>query len=256
MSDYPIQSARTVAYRALCLGTLLRRNALEMGMRNLTDLPEAIRGGWKREHEGILQHLKTWVVEEKIVGYFSPEERLLMDAELGDWQQLDTAKIMWRCESMGIMLWALDIVDVPYYDTQFDVESLLEPLDLLNPTIDFIWQATLREADVIYDARKLAEKWHWRARIKQQQIRNDPLPDGIESYNELIKQVAHATYATGNIPDVIEDDFPVMGKSYEQLTDEQYSTVSSIAKERHYALNWLCQMGDDWDNVPTETIIR
>ena len=178
----------------------------------LGDLPDVVQGGWKREHEGIQQHLKTWVVEEKIFGYFSPDERLLMDAELGGWQQLDTAKIYWRCESLGIMLWALEIVDAPYYDTQFDTEALLEPLDLLNPTIDFIWQASLREADVIHDARNLAKKWHWRANIKQQQVGNAPLPDGITSYTEFIKQVSDETYAKGNIPDVIENDFPVMGK--------------------------------------------
>ena len=253
MVEYPIQSARTVAYRALCLGTLLRRNGLELGMRSVGDLPDTIQEGWKREHEGILQHLKTWVIEEKILGYFSPEERLLLDAELGDWQQLDTAKISWRCESLGTMLWALEIVDSPYYDTQFDTDSLLEPLDLLNPTIDFIWQATLREADVIHDARHLAQKWHWRASITQKQEHNAPLPEGVLSYAELIKQVAEETYAKGNLPEIIEDDFPVMGKAYAQLEDSEYNTISSIAKERHYALGWLCKLSDDWDDVPTNT---
>lgn len=252
MSDYPIQSTRQVAYRALCLGTLLRRNALELGMRSLNDLPDAIQDGWKREHEGIQQHLKQWLVEEKIVGYFSPDERLLMDAEFGGWQQLDTTNMDWRRESLGILLWALEIVDTPYYDTQFDAESLLEPLDLMNPTIDFIWQASLRDAQVIHSACDLAEKWHWRAHITQQQQRGDKLSDGI-SYVELIKQVAETTYSAGNLPSVIDDDFPVMGKAYAQLTAEEYNTISSIAKERHYALNWLCQVSDDWDNVPTET---
>lgn len=252
MPDYSVQSTRQVAYRALCLGTLLRRNALEMGIRSLNDLPDAIQGGWKREHEGIQQHLKQWVVEEKIVGYFSSDERLLMDAELGDWQQLDTTNIYWRCESLGILLWALEIVDAPYYDTQFDAEALLEPLDLLNPTIDFIWQASLRDANIIHNARDLAEKWHWRAHITQQQQRGDKLSNGL-SYAELIQQVAEATYATGNLPNLIDDDFPVMGKAYAQLTNAEYSIISSIAKERHYALNWLCRMSDDWDNVPTET---
>jgi hypothetical protein len=253
MSKFSIQSARTVAYRALCLGTLLRRNALEIGIRSLGELPDTVQDGWKREHEGIQQQLKAWVIEEKIYNYFSSEERLLIDSELGDWQQLDTAKIHWRCESLGIMLWALEIVDTPYYDTQFDADGLLEPLDLLNPTIDFIWQASLRDADVIHDARHLAQKWHWRATITQRQARNAPLSEGITSYAELIKQVADATYSMGNLPNIIDDDFPVMGKAYAQLTDEEYSIISSIAKERHYALNWLCQMSDDWDNVPTET---
>jgi Domain of unknown function (DUF4272) len=252
MSEYPIQSTRQVAYRALCLGTLLRRNALEMGIRSVNDLPDGIQDGWKREHEGIQQHLKQWIVEERILGYFSPNERQLMDAELGGWQQLDTMTIYWRCESLGILLWALEIVDAPYYDTQFDAETLLEPLDLMNPTIDFIWQASLRDAGVIHHARDLSEKWHWRASITQRQQRDDKLSDGI-SYAELIKQVTEETYSTGNLPSVMGDDFPVLGKAYAQLTNEEYRSISSIAKERHYALNWLCHMSDGWDNVPTET---
>ena len=251
MSEYPIQPARDVAYRALCLGTLLRRNALEMGIRSLNDLPDAIQDGWKREHEGIQQHLKQWIIEEKIAGYFSSDERLLIDAGLGDWQQLDTVKVYWRCESLGILLWALGIVDVPYYDTQFEAEALLEPLDLMNPIIDFIWQATLRDAKVIHKARDLAAKWHWRAGITQQQQRGDKLPEGL-SYAELIQQTAEAIYTAGNLPPMIDGDFPVLGKAYAQLTDEEYTVISSIAKERHYALNWLCRRGEDWDHVPTE----
>ena len=252
MSDHPIQSPRTVAYRTLCLGTLLKRNALELGMGGIDELPETIREGWKAEHEGIHHHLKKWVMEEKILDYFTDDERLLLNAELGDWQQLDRAQVYWRCESLGMLMWAMEIVDAPYYDAQFDADTLLEPLDLMSPTIDFIWQASLRPADVIHQARDLAEKWHWRAMITQQQEPGEQLPDG-QTYPERIKEVAEMMYAEGNLPEVIEDDFPVMGKAYAQLTDEEYNKISSIAKERHYVLNWLCKYSDDWDDVPTDT---
>lgn len=239
MSDFPTQSVRTVAYRALCLGTLLKRHALEVGLRSVDDLPENIREGWKREHEGIHLHLKKWLVDEKIAPYFSAEEQLLLDAELGEWQQLDRAKIYWRCESLGMVLWAMEVIEVPYYDTQFNAEALLEPLDLMSPTIDYIWQASLREAHVIYEARDLARNWYHRAQFTQQ-----------DNKTERIQELAHAMYSAGNLPDVIDDDFPVLGKAYHQLTDREYQTISSIAKERYYALQWLCGEGDDWDDVP------
>jgi hypothetical protein len=65
--------------------------------------------------------------------------------------------------------------------------------------------------------------------------------------------MAEATYASGNLPHLVDGDFPVMGKGYAQLTDEEFTKIASIAKERHYALNWLCKFNDDWDNIPTGT---
>lgn len=35
--------------------------------------------------------------------------------------------------------------------------------------------------------------------------------------------------------------------------DVDHSEMTSIAIERHYALNWLCGYAEDWDSVPTET---
>ena len=39
------------------------------------------------------------------------------------------------------------------------------------------------------------------------------------------------------------------------LTEEEWREVTSIAAERHFALNWLCGYapGNRWDATPTET---
>ncbi len=53
----------------------------------------------------------------------------------------------------------------------------------------------------------------------------------------------------------IEGDFPAHGRSYAQLTADEWSAVSSIAMERHKALNWLCGYapGNKWEDTPTDT---
>ena len=249
MTQYPIQSTRAIASRAMCLGALLKRHGLEQGMHSVNDLPDEIRDGWKREHKGIHQHLRTWCVEEKLMPHFSKDEQLLIDAPLGDWQQLDLATVKWRGESLGMMLWTLGIVEVPYYDTQFDTESLLDPLDLMNPTIDFMWQADVINEQFIQKARNLADLWHQRAQLEEQKRLGDAPPE-TSSFDTLIQSLANDTYYDGNLPELINDDFPVLGKAYHALDDEEYKKVASIAKERLYALNWLCQYSDDWDNVP------
>lgn len=252
MSVHRIQSARTVAYRSLCLGALLRRSGLEISMTRLSELPEEIRVGWRSEHEGIHQRLREWLQEEKISNYFSSNEQQLIDAELGDWQQMDLINVTWRVESLGMMLWALDVVEAPYYDTQFDPDTLLEPLDLLNPTIDFIWQATLREPEIILQARDLAEMWHWRSRTTQLRKRGVTPPDG-KSFDDIIRTMAEKAYAEGNIPEILDGDLPVFNKPYTQLTEDEYTAVTSIAMERHYAMNWICGYSENWDSVPTDT---
>lgn len=245
MPEYPTQSDRRVANRAMCLGVLLKRHGLELGIQSVKDLPDEIRDGWQREHEGIHQHLKQWCVEEKLMEQFSDDERLLITADLGTWQQLDKATMRWRGESLGMMLWALGIVDVPYYDTQFDVEALLLPLDLMNPTIDFMWRATVIEGDVIHKACDLAETWHWRAIVQEKLLDN---PEHFED----VHRVAYEMYESGNLPELIDDDFPVLSKSYHTLSDDEYAKIAAIAKERHYALNWLCGQTDDWDDIQIE----
>jgi hypothetical protein len=248
MTQYPIQSARTIASRAMCLGALLKRHGLEQGMHSVNDLPDEIREGWKHEHKGIHQHLKAWCIEEKLTSHFSKDEQLLIDATLGDWQHLDLAAVKWRGESLGMMLWALGIIEVPYYDMQFDTESLLDPLDLMNPTIDFMWQADVIDGKFIQKARDLAELWYERAQFEEEQRNN---PSGRDDELEVvIRTIAGGAYEDGNLPELIDDDFPVLGKAYHALDDEEYEKLAPIAKERLYALNWLCQYSDDWDSVP------
>ena len=54
---------------------------------------------------------------------------------------------------------------------------------------------------------------------------------------------------------MIRDDFAVKGKSYAELSPEEWSEVQSISIERHRALNWLCGYSphNDWDTTPTDT---
>lgn len=252
MPELKIQSARTVAYRTLCLGALLRRSGLELGMQHLSEVPEDLRSGWQREHQAIHHKLGEWLIEEKIAPYISPNERALFDASLGSWTSAIIVKTSWRAESLGMLLWAMGIVDVPYYDTQFTPDGMLEPLDLLNPTIDYIWQASVRDASVIHQALELADVWIQRAHIMDSQGA-EQLPADDTSYEEMIRKLAEKAYADGNIPEMIKGDLPVLGKAYAELSPEEYNTISSIAYERFFALNWICCHRETWDGKSDKT---
>ncbi len=248
MPELMIQSARSVAYRTLCLGALLRRSGLELGIQHLDEVPEDLRSGWHREHQAIHQKLGEWLTEEKIRPYISPHERSLFEADLGSWTSKMIIKASWRAESLGMLLWAMGIVEVPYYDTQFMPDGMLEPLDLLNPTIDYIWQASLRDGSVIHKACELADIWIQRANIMDSQ-RAEELPADDPGYKDMIQKLAEKAYADGNIPEIINGDLPVLSKAYAELSPDEYTTISSIAYERLFALNWLCCKRETWDGM-------
>ncbi len=66
---------------------------------------------------------------------------------------------------------------------------------------------------------------------------------------------AAEAHRRGDVPQPIGDDFPVFGKPYREASVEEYDTLTSIATERHRALNWLCGRapGNRWDRTPTDT---
>jgi hypothetical protein len=128
---------------------------------------------------------------------------------------------VWRGEALGTLQWALGLVELPAYDTAFDHAALVEtPLE----------GAKLRDPERIEHERDAARLWHWRARA-----------------------TAMRGYEQGLLPPPMRGDFRAFGKIYRHLTPEQHSEALSIAHERHYALNWLCGLGESWDDVPTDT---
>jgi len=58
-----------------------------------------------------------------------------------------------------------------------------------------------------------------------------------------------------DLPHPIGSDFPAMGKPYRDLSLEEFAILTSIAQERHKALNWLCGFSSSgrWADTPTHT---
>jgi hypothetical protein len=110
----------------------------------------------------------------------------------------------WRQESIGVLLWALSIVDdLPPYDRQF--ENVAGRIPLLEAVDVFLRDAQLRTRTEIEHARDLAELWHWRSRSTQLQSR----PDFAETHpdidlNEIVTRAATHAHDQGDIPAPID----------------------------------------------------
>ena len=174
-------------------------------------------------------------------------------------QQLIDAS--WRMEAAMVLMWALDMTEeMPYYDTESE-RSLLQKIPSAF-TPEFASSAVLRPRDEIGRARDVAEFWNWRSRTRQliedgTEFPNDQKSEalGIRSFDGIVRFSAREGNRRGDLPELINGDFPAMGKAYRDLDDDEWSTVSSIAMERHFALNWLSGYApnNNWDETPTDT---
>jgi len=178
-----------------------------------------------------------------------------------DMDPQDQINGIWRAQALDVLLWALGITDaINAYDVEASPDVLkLIPADLLSR--DPV-RLQLRPATPLERERNVAELWHWRSRTRQLQVEGYPFQGnrdldkmGIRGYPDLIRQTAEMARDNGDIPRVIDGDFPAFGKPYRALTPEEWSIVTSITIERHFALNWLCGYapGNRWDETPTDT---
>jgi hypothetical protein len=163
-----------------------------------------------------------------------------------EWDDDETlVETVWAGEGLGMLLWALELVQLPPYDRPFRTEHLVATaLDA----------AVLRPVDEIERARETARLWHWRARTAMLQADGDvELPPEWQSFDQLVGATAMRGFERGLLPRPLRGDFPAFGAVYRELSEEQQEEAHQIAWQRHRALNWLCGLGKSWDAVPTDT---
>jgi hypothetical protein len=152
---------------------------------------------------------------------------------------------VWQGEGLGMLLWALSLVELQPFDCTFDPEWLLA-----TPTA----HGTLRAKVEVEHARESARLWHWRSRTDRLHGHESfELPGDWESFEQLIAVAAMRGYERGLLPPPLLGDFPAFGTGFRELTPAQRAEVYSIAYERHRALNWLCGAGRNWAETTTAT---
>ena len=167
----------------------------------------------------------------------------------------------WHVEAAQILLWALQLLPTLLAWGDLADNALLASVPSDDP-LPFIAQAKLRPAAEIDRTRQIAELWHWRSRTRELMARGEPLrPDarmkaaGLLTFDDIVRVSARKSHAEGMIPPPLQDDFPVRGKAYRELTEAEWEEVRSMSFERHFALNWLAGKSpkNRWDRTPTAT---
>jgi uncharacterized protein DUF4272 len=177
----------------------------------------------------------------------SPHEAQLLARPPATWSEQEVIDATWRGEALGTLLWAATLIEaLPPYDRPFDHVAIARDVRLAD--------AELRPRDEIEGERESARLWHWRARTAiVQQDGLTALSPRWMSFDQLIAATAMKGHDRGLLPTPLRGDFPVVGKPYRVLSDEERALAYSIASERHYALEWLCSPGKEWEQVDTNT---
>ena len=203
-----------------------------------------------------LDELRSSLRKLEMWEFLSDNEEKFFSTNPLDLTELQIVNASWRTESALILMWALRIISET---SAFDVQASLDLLKQIpNENLsDFFANAKLIDEKAIEQKRSLAELWHWRSRTRRLIEEKTPFPTNIpqfKSYDEIVRVSAKVANEKDSLK-IIDEDFAAKGKAYRDLTDAEWSEVSSIAVERHFALNWLCGYAPDnrWDETPTDT---
>ena len=148
-------TAVQAADRALVLYALVRRGYIEHIIANAEGDPLRIRQGEAARHE-----TERWLDREGLRDAVTDIERGLFDAPSGSWPAEATADAMWRKESLGALLWALQhVAEMPPYDREFDQALLDDAIMRYGSVSGFRTEGTLRHDDDLDRAWMEADAW-------------------------------------------------------------------------------------------------
>lgn len=236
--EITLRPAAEVAARLIALATVVRRAALELDPSG--------------DAEGERFDLAAWLREEHVTPLLTDEERRLVETRVGGLDRDVAEDASWRIESVAVMAWAAGLADeLPSYELPSppaDILALIpEPWDKVQP---FRAAIELRSEEEVAAAREQAELWQWRGQILTAE--DGQSVAATPEMRQIIREVAADSARAGLFERSISNDFPVAGRPYRNLTEDERALLTDLASERLRALNWICGFGTSWDDAPTD----
>jgi hypothetical protein len=144
-----------ISDRILILYALTRRGAIELVIAETEGEPRRIA-----QAEGARAETDRWLERESLTEAITPSERLLLDAPSGSWPREAVNDAMWRKESMGVLLWALQYqAELPDFSVEFDQPELDGAVTRYGSVSSFRANGALRGDDQIERAWMEADAW-------------------------------------------------------------------------------------------------
>jgi hypothetical protein len=194
------------------------------------------------------QRINAWVDAVGIRDELEPDEEKLLRQGLGAPEQQAAIDGCWRLEGLAVLAWALGQFELPRHDETIDPPALLRAVHVLDAAAakGMIAGATLRPFDQL---KAMADKLlaiHWR--LRQFRV------DGGQPIEDWPSKATNAWFPL-NLDDVpLKGGDLALGETAIANADaELFNLASSIAQERHQAINWLAGDSEIYSETDTPT---
>lgn len=156
METAPIRpTVDEVSERTLVLYAFVRRGSIEFVVNETGGDP-----GRLAQAEAARRETDEWLEREGVWPAVTDHERRLLEAPSGTWPREAVADAMWRKESFGTLLWALQHLDaMPDYGREFEQHYLDEAVTRYGSVDAFRSNGRLRPTDEIERAWLEADAW-------------------------------------------------------------------------------------------------
>ncbi len=238
--DIDLRTPKEVRARILILSAILRRLALETAPQDGKNDPLADAFD-ERE----------WLRDQGLQHQVTARDAALLDSPIGAIAAEAIREVSWQGEALVALAWAVGVRDMPPLDATSDLDPIMDlvprPWDSINAWMSE--SAIVSESDAARH-RELAEIWHWRAATEL--LLREASATDRRDYLAAIEEVAAEARAAGFVPALRDRDFPVRGRSFNELSDTEVDELVAVTGQRLRALNWLCGFGKSWDDVPLD----
>jgi Domain of unknown function (DUF4272) len=148
-------TATEISDRILVLYALTRRGAIELVVEQTGGEPRRVA-----QAEAARAETDRWLERESLRDAPTAEERRLLDAPSGSWPIEAVNDIMWRKESMGVLLWALrHMEELPDLGAGSDHAEMDGAVTRYGSVSSFRANGDLRPDDQIEQAWMEADAW-------------------------------------------------------------------------------------------------
>ena len=184
---------------------------------------------------GVLAQIRRWIGAEGLHGEVEPQERARLAADVGTLGPEATVASILRFEGAAVLGWSLGLMSLPPHDRVADVGAVSTALAVGGVLPEALRAPALRNPRSIDRMRELLFAIHWR--LVEQKLRPGSL--------DLASFARTAWWGPVELDSsmLADGDLAIDGAPIARATPDAIRRVTSIAVERHQAINWL--NGDD-----------
>jgi hypothetical protein len=237
--ETPPPAAARVARRAVVLTAVSARGVIERDFRYNGDSVEDAR----RKLATVIGWLDQLGLDDEL----EPEERRVLEAQPGELELQDAINALWRVEGLAVLAWALRLSELPRYDQVADIDALWPAIGFLDAdrARALLDRPELRPADELDGFGDQMLGYHWR-------LRDYGLRPQAMDYRAFAANCWFGSFDLSPF-ELIDGDLAIAGQRIDRCDRQALGTASSIAQERHLAINWLRGGDEVYSETDTST---